>query len=226
MSRDLAASSSSVGEDWAEGVRRVDPLAEVAGRKLNLGCAHFPLAGYLNVDLSLRTRAALLCNLDGTAFPFADASFDAIVASHILEHLADPFAAMGECHRLLRPGGVLLVKVPHFTRGFTHPEHKCGFDVSFPLFFDPKMTPWYEGTPFALEHMRLRWNAQPLPQALGRVAAEPGHCAHSGPGHRRGGESDSDGVLPPLRLHGRRLRGDRVSVSQAGRRGALKHGAR
>ena len=31
--------------------------------------------------------------------------------------------------------GALLVKVPHFSRGFTHPDHKRGFDVSFPLFF-------------------------------------------------------------------------------------------
>jgi SAM-dependent methyltransferase len=147
-----------------------DPLGDIAGRKLNLGCAQFPLAGYVNVDLSPRTRADLLCNLDGIAYPFASGHFDAILASHILEHLGDPFAAMNECYRLLRPGGVLLIKVPHFTRGFTHPEHKCGFDVSFPLFFDPKMTPWYTGTPFVLERMRLRWNAQPY---LKRWVASP-----------------------------------------------------
>ncbi len=170
-----AARSASPGEDWSEGVGRADPLAEVSGRKLNLGCAHFPLDGYLNVDLSLRTRAALLCDLDGTAFPFADECFDAIVASHILEHLGDPFGAMRECHRLLRPGGVLLVKVPHFTRGFTHPEHKCGFDVSFPLFFDAAMTPWFVGTSFDLERMRLRWNAQPYLKRW--VASAPSRAA-------------------------------------------------
>lgn len=140
--------------------RLPDPLPDVEGRKLNLGCAHFPLDGYVNVDWSLMTEAEVLVDLDGSPYPFADQSFDAIVASHIFEHLGDVFFAMAECHRLLRPNGVLLVKVPHFTRGFTHPEHKRGFDVSFPLFFDPKMTPWYYGTPFALDSMRLRWAAQ------------------------------------------------------------------
>jgi len=137
-----------------------DPLPEIAGRKLNLGCAQYPLAGYINTDWSLRTPAQVVSNLDHPPYPFASGSFDAILASHLLEHLTDPFVAMRECHRLLRPGGVLLVQVPHFTRGFTHPEHKCGFDVSFPLFFDPAMTPWYVGTAFSLVGMRLRWNAQ------------------------------------------------------------------
>ena len=130
-------------------------------RRLNLGCAHFPQDGYLNVDLSLRTPAALICDLDHAPFPFASGSFDEIRASHVLEHLHRPFDAMAECHRLLRPGGTLRVKVPHCSRGFTHPDHKCAFDVSFPLFFDAEKTPWYTGTSFRLRSMRLRWNAQP-----------------------------------------------------------------
>lgn len=135
-------------------------MADVS-RRLNLGCAQFPLEGYLNVDLSLRTPAELICNLDQVPFPFANGSFDEIRASHVLEHLHRPFDAMAECHRLLRPGGRLSIKVPHCSRGFTHPDHKCAFDVSFPLFFDPEKLPWYTGTPFRLHAMRLRWNAQP-----------------------------------------------------------------
>jgi SAM-dependent methyltransferase len=50
---------------------------------------------------------------DVCALPFSDGSFDAIVASHILEHLIsdDRTIAVAECRRVLRPGGRVIVRV-------------------------------------------------------------------------------------------------------------------
>lgn len=42
----------------------------------------------------------------------ADASQDALVASHVIEHLANPVAALVEFQRVLRPGGQLVLVVP------------------------------------------------------------------------------------------------------------------
>jgi SAM-dependent methyltransferase len=39
-------------------------------------------------------------------------AFDAIIASHVLEHVADDRAALREVWRILRPGGTALVMVP------------------------------------------------------------------------------------------------------------------
>jgi SAM-dependent methyltransferase len=49
---------------------------------------------------------------DATRLPFADATFDRIVTSEVLEHIQDDVAAIGELTRVLRPGGVLAATVP------------------------------------------------------------------------------------------------------------------
>ncbi len=51
-------------------------------------------------------------NGDATRLPFADASFDRIIASEVLEHIPDDTAAFRELARVLKPGGVLAVTVP------------------------------------------------------------------------------------------------------------------
>lgn len=48
--------------------------------------------------------------------PFADESFDAVVAGELLEHLRDPAALVADAYRLLRGGGLFLGSVPNFFR--------------------------------------------------------------------------------------------------------------
>jgi ubiquinone/menaquinone biosynthesis C-methylase UbiE len=66
---------------------------------------------------------------DVTALPFADAAFDAVFASNVLEYLADPLVGLREMRRVLRPGGLVgvldadvstlrLAPDGAFTRGF------------------------------------------------------------------------------------------------------------
>jgi len=45
---------------------------------------------------------------DAQWLPFADASFDCILAMHMLYHVPDRDLAIAEMRRVLRPGGVLL----------------------------------------------------------------------------------------------------------------------
>jgi SAM-dependent methyltransferase len=44
--------------------------------------------------------------------PYEDDSFDVIYCSHVLEHVPDDAKAMGELHRVLKPGGTALILVP------------------------------------------------------------------------------------------------------------------
>ena len=49
-----------------------------------------------------------------TALPFENGVFDAVVSADVLYHLDDDSAALREFHRVLRPGGVLVVNVPAY----------------------------------------------------------------------------------------------------------------
>lgn len=129
-------------------------------KKLNLGCGEHKKGGYVNIDWQVLAKPDVVHDLNVFPYPFPDNSFDLVEAFHVLEHLDKPFLIMKELHRILKPGGTLHIKVPHFSRGFTHAEHAHGFDVTFPLYFNKNFTTsGYFGVPFDLKMMRLSWLA-------------------------------------------------------------------
>ncbi len=129
-------------------------------QKLNLGCGEHKKEGYVNIDWQALTKPDAVHDLNVFPYPFPDSTFDLVEAFHVLEHLDKPFSIMKELHRILKPGGTLHIKVPHFSRGFTHAEHAHGFDVTFPLYFNKKFTTsGYFGVEFGLVSMELHWLA-------------------------------------------------------------------
>lgn len=84
-------------------------------RYLNLGSGprglHAP--NWVNVDGFLDTNVQHLMDF-GRPFPFSDGSFDGIFSEHVFEHFTreDGIGVFRECHRILKPGGVLRVIVP------------------------------------------------------------------------------------------------------------------
>jgi SAM-dependent methyltransferase len=61
---------------------------------------------------------------DATRLPFASGTLDFIIASHVLEHLPFPLDAMQHWHDALRPGGVLLLKIPDKRYTFDHKRRR------------------------------------------------------------------------------------------------------
>jgi len=78
---------------------------------------YFAGHGYTGVDLGIGDAAwnyrALDAIADLTALPFPDGCFDACVNIVTLEHVREPAAALAEMARTLKPGGRLLLIVPH-----------------------------------------------------------------------------------------------------------------
>ena len=129
-------------------------------KKLNLGCGNDYKEGYINIDWNKVEKADVYQDLNNLPYPFEDNSFDEVYAQHILEHLDRPFAIIEELHRILKPNGLLHIKVPHCSRGFTHAEHQHGFDVTLPSYFNKNFTgSGYFGVDFKLEKMELHWMA-------------------------------------------------------------------
>jgi SAM-dependent methyltransferase len=98
----------------------LEPLARdlqvpAGGRVLDYGCADTPYrrffpdsVEYVGADLPGNPLASLEIAPDGTV-PAEPEGFDAVISTQVLEHVEDPAVYLDECHRVLRPGGRLLL---------------------------------------------------------------------------------------------------------------------
>ncbi|MEU2612675.1 methyltransferase domain-containing protein [Micromonospora sp. NPDC007271] len=106
----------------------------VAGRTpvvVDLGCgATKQWPGNLGLDLYPAPGVDAVADLSGS-LPLADDSVDVFFAVHILEHLIDFLPLLDECHRVLRPDGVLHVMSPWWrhVNAVADPTHVRLLDV-------------------------------------------------------------------------------------------------
>tara|TARA_B100001250_G_scaffold345305_1_gene314676 strand:- start:2652 stop:3236 length:585 start_codon:yes stop_codon:yes gene_type:complete len=129
-------------------------------KKLNLGCGFYPKNGYLNVDINENYPVDLVHNLEEFPWPFKSAYFKEISIDHLMEHLTDLRSTLSEIDRILAPNGRVTIKVPHFSRGFSHWDHKHGFDVTFPLYVENSVSGGFRGLNLLHEKTHIKWFAQ------------------------------------------------------------------
>src|SRR4029079_16671792 len=118
-----------------------------------IGLDSAPIPG---VDVVADMRAGL---------PFRDSSLAGVYAYHVLEHFDDFIGMMEEIWRVLRPGGVARIKVPHATSSFVtwkDPTHKRGLSIAtFAYFdgtyFDGAAFSYYSKARFRIEKARLNF---------------------------------------------------------------------
>jgi SAM-dependent methyltransferase len=104
-------------------------------RVLDIGCGDKPYepffrpyaSEYVGVDNVERPEVDLVGSIE--ALPVADASFDVVLCTQVLEHCDDPAAAVRELRRVVAPGGCVLASthgvyvyhpVPHDRWRWTH----------------------------------------------------------------------------------------------------------
>ena len=76
--------------------------------KINLGCGHRKIEGYVNIDAQERVNPDLVCDVLG-GLPYEDNSIDEVRAFDFLEHipLGKTIGVIEEIWRVLKPEGVL-----------------------------------------------------------------------------------------------------------------------
>lgn len=83
--------------------------------KLNLGCGHKILPGYVNVDFQnnwAKRKPDVECDI--RKLPYEDGVADEVLAVHVIEHfyLWEVPDILKEWHRVLKPGGKLILECP------------------------------------------------------------------------------------------------------------------
>jgi SAM-dependent methyltransferase len=99
---------------------------------------------------------------DATRLPFADGSFDRVIAAEVLEHIPDDGAALHELARVLRPGGTIAVTVPSYL-----PERICW------ALSDEYHAPYVEGG-----HVRI-YREPEVRRKLRQAGLAPGFAHHA-----------------------------------------------
>lgn len=80
--------------------------------------------------VGLHKDSDIIIDLNSKNWNFKDNSIDEIRASHILEHMEDPYSFLNECYRIMKPNAIMLIKVPHSNSkgSFGCMEHRWHFN--------------------------------------------------------------------------------------------------
>ena len=128
---------------------------ETVGTVVDVGCGTTPYCNlfshttYFGIETTISSRiggAKVGADVlyDGKHLPLADRSIDNVPCNQVFEHVFEPIQFLSELHRVLRPGGRLMMTAP-----FTWDEHeqphdyaryssfglrylagKCGFEIT------------------------------------------------------------------------------------------------
>lgn len=96
--------------------------AHAKGRLLDMGCGNKPyeemfagrISEYVGCDVvqSSDQRVDVICQ--ATAIPLEDATFNTILCTQVIEHVADHRSLLREAFRLLQGGGILILSAPMY----------------------------------------------------------------------------------------------------------------
>ncbi len=106
---------------------------------LDIGCGVKKFPGATGIDRLSNTAADIVWDLDKFPWPVESESFDQARLIHVIEHVGDVMGTMAEVHRILKPGGRVIIETPHYTdfSSWCDPTHRWHLNsFSFRYFGD------------------------------------------------------------------------------------------
>jgi 2-polyprenyl-3-methyl-5-hydroxy-6-metoxy-1,4-benzoquinol methylase len=82
-------------------------------------------------DAHRRGFSPLVASAEGHRLPFPDLIFDIVIIDEVIEHLVDTDSIMDEIHRVLKPGGQLLMSTPNLASWFNRIALLVGVQPAF-----------------------------------------------------------------------------------------------
>lgn len=80
---------------------------------LDIGCGTAKKEGFMGLDRAPLPGVDIVADLDKDGLPLRSCSVDEVYSNHVMEHMDDLKAVMEEMHRVLKPGGRAVLRVPH-----------------------------------------------------------------------------------------------------------------
>ena len=128
---------------------------------LNLGCGKVRIPQTIVVDrVIIKDYVDVVHDLDVVPYPFESNTVDEIHFYHVLEHLHEPIKKLEEIYRILKPGGILYMRVPHFSSmgGFTDITHIRPFGyLSFDCFEKDHYQHFYTAAQFKILRKEIKY---------------------------------------------------------------------
>ncbi len=133
--------------------------------RLNLGCGKDVRTGWINLDRAKLPGVDVVHDLTILPLPFPNDTFDEVLCKDILEHIDDYSLLLKDLYRLLKPGGILHIRVPHFTSkdAYSDPTHKRFFTVhTFRYYTEEHLRSYYFDFCFSrVERVYLHFDIRP-----------------------------------------------------------------
>lgn len=152
-------------EELAELIKKGSRIA------LDLGCGPAKKTGYIGIDRLLLPGVDFATDLESGLQFLPDNSVDEIYTSNFFEHIDNLEIMLRECHRVVKPGGIIKVYVPHFSNPWYYSDytHKRFFGLYTFLYFsdnsnkyERKVPDFYSDFKFRIIEQKLIFKSPPF----------------------------------------------------------------
>lgn len=130
-------------------------------KTLDVGCGLSKAEGAVGIDMHSLPGVDVVHDLNAFPWPFPDGEFDEILMHDIIEHLNDTLKVMEECYRLLKPGGLLKIRVVPYNHRYAYsdPTHVKFFTTVTWDFFTGVRRTYYTQAQYQMVSMTFTYDA-------------------------------------------------------------------